>query len=51
MKKGIFDIFLVWYVNVVEGAISETSTKVWQLEMFEQKNSGGIYVLYKQTVL
>lgn len=40
-------------MNVVEGAISETSSKVWQLEMFEQKSSGrgGIVVLYKQTAL
>jgi hypothetical protein len=51
MKKGTFEIFLVWYVKVVESAISETSTKVWHLEMFEQKNSGGMVVLYKQTIL
>jgi hypothetical protein len=39
-NKGAFDIRLVWYVNIVEGAISETS-KVWQLDMFEQKSNGG----------
>lgn len=35
--KTPFDICLVWYVSIVEGAISETS-KVWQLDMFEQKS-------------
>jgi hypothetical protein len=40
----------VWCVKMVEGAISETS-KVWQLDMFEQKGRGSTVVLYKQTIL
>jgi len=41
-------MFGVW--KIVEGAISETS-KVWQLDMFEQKGKGSTVVLYKQTIL
>lgn len=32
-------LIYVWHVKTVDGAISETS-KVWQLDMFEQKGKG-----------
>lgn len=43
-------LIYVWYVKIVEGAISEIS-KVWQLDMVEQKGKArSTVVLYKQTV-